>query len=355
MEKLITLQWLRGLAAMLVVWVHCIYLPWDHEIPAFQVDWGTIFEWGAVGVDIFFVISGFIVMLTATRARSVKSFMANRVRRIFPLYVVATIACVLLLPDTFRAGWHFVASLAMLAPINVEAPYPTLGVGWTLTYEFVFYAMIAAGMLWRSDRRELPERILIIACCAVLVSATLSFRPPFNVIGNPLALEFAMGVIIGWMWTRRPILPRWVAMVLFISGAVGLLYTALYGFGGWANAEKAMKGVGTWGRVSTWGLPAALLVAGAVFREQPAATKGRFFTLLGDASFSIYLSHAIVVELLHRNAGWMDGLSGDAIILVAVAICTVVGLAVYWAVERPLTWLVRRRWAPVRAPAGVAS
>lgn len=354
MEKLVTIQWLRGIAAVLVAWMHCIYLVSAREMSAFQIEWAHLYEWGAVGVDIFFVISGFIVTLTAARSTSVRSFMVNRIKRIWPLYALATLILIAIAPTVLQSPWHVVASLAFLAPTNIASPMPVLGPGWSLTYEMAFYSMICAALLWRTSNRVLPERILIVVTSLVVAAATFRFVPPLNVLGNPLSLEFAFGVAIGWLWLRRSVVPAWMNTALFVSGTVLLLYTALYGFGSWFYAEYAIKGPASWERVRVWGFPAALLVASAVFRQQPPQSRCRILTGLGDASYSIYLFHAIVVLLLDRYDGWMDGLQGDVIILVATAASVSGGVVAYYVIEQPLMKLLRRQPGRMSPSAEVA-
>lgn len=351
MEKLITLQWLRGIAAVLVAWMHCIYLASSRNQASVHTDWGSIYEWGAVGVDIFFVISGFIVSLTAARSKSIATFVANRFRRIWPMYAIATFAFIALTPSLLTSPARILESLFLLTPFDPIDPMPTLGPGWTLTFEMAFYAMLVAAMSWKGTARPLPERVLLIVGILVLCGAVTEFIPPMNVLGNPLVLEFAMGVVIGWVWMNRPIAPRWVAFPLFIAGAVLLIYTAMYGFGSWFYANNAIKGSDTWERVRLWGIPSALLVAGAVLRQQPSQKSGRLLTLLGDASYSIYLVHASAILLLDRHDAWMDGLPADAMILIATTVSVGAGVAVYYLVERPLLRMLKRPKAINGVPA----
>ncbi|WP_406232096.1 acyltransferase family protein [Isoptericola jiangsuensis] len=339
MEKLQNLQMMRAVAAILVVWAHAIDLVGKRHHDAFQIAWGALENFGAVGVDVFFVISGFIVSLTAERSRSVGQFLVARLVRIWPLYLIATAAVFAVDPgarDLVTLSWSTLLQQVPGKPTGM----PTHPLGWSLMFEAVFYLMLAGAMCWRTQR-AMPERVLIIGSAAVLVAGLFRFHQPTNIIGNPIIIEFLLGVIIGWVYRQRPELPTWVTTVLFVMGAVLLLSTAMYGFHFVSEAPQTLDASLSWDRVRVWGFPSALLIASAVFRQQSVSPVTRPVVFLGDSSYSIYLFSFIALLLLdHAWEAWAPA-SPDVAILMATSIAVLFGVICYWLLERPLTAVFR--------------
>lgn len=334
MQRILSIQYLRALAAMAVVVFHAL------ESTAAR------FEIGAAGVDVFFVVSGFIMAsLMFTRDATPASFLWRRIIRIVPLYWMATLlalAVSLARPDFFHAfdpsAENTALSLLFIPHASEIGSAPVLWQGWTLEYEMFFYALCAMSLF-------LPAAHRIKVLCAlliVLITLGIVFQMPgpiARVYTNPLLLEFMAGVALAVLWQRR-------AMPRPALGAVALaLGVCLFAVQGAQIAP--FSGV----RVLDWGLPAFLLVLGALSLEAAQRVPvSRTGLLLGDASYSIYLGHGFVV------AGFV-WFFADAPPLVRVLSC-VAGAAVLsvcshlWF-ERPVAaWLksirVRPRSHPVR-------
>lgn len=145
-KVIFSIQSLRALAALAVVVVHAAD---GAAANSGNRHFGEVASIGAAGVDVFFVISGFIMYVTAcSRPITPQRFLLDRFSRIVPLYWVATFLLMAVLvvgkapiPDIR----YLLASLA-LVPVD---PLPYLGVGWTLVYEMFFYALLAAALIWR--------------------------------------------------------------------------------------------------------------------------------------------------------------------------------------------------------------
>jgi len=190
-RPLLSIQYLRALAALSVVAFHaCQWM----RIP---------FDIGSAGVDVFFVISGFIMWRTTSES-GVKpmEFLRKRAIRIVPLYWMVTLALLasaLAFPDSFRdvqpTPWHVFASLAFVQHLNpIGLPFPLLPIGWTLNYEVVFYLMFAGALL-------VPKAHRAMALTLALAGLTLFgfiYPPAYIMLCNPLLLEFAAG-----MWLAR--------------------------------------------------------------------------------------------------------------------------------------------------------
>lgn len=265
---------------------------------------------GPAGVDLFFVISGFI-MATVSPGRQAGSFLADRLWRIFPLYFVCLAAFVpLVIID--RTACQDMASLT-LWPVWGDYCNAYLVPAWTLSLELFFYALVAA---------TIARPALLFALMLTLVAIGAAYSAPLTrFIGHPMMLEFLLGFAIA----RLP-LNRRVSLAM-LAAALGL-----------AAAMLPIDFTGS-ARVLACGVPAAAIVYAALCHEELFARRAFALpALLGDASYSIYLVHFPVLALnLHSP-------------LVGIYVAVFGGYFVYLAVERPmLGW--RRRRALVRPAA----
>lgn len=333
---IISLQYLRAIAALMVVAFHAAdklsTLDPDGQHFAFTV--------GLAGVDIFFVISGFIIYVTGSQAGTTPaSFLRKRLIRIVPLYWVLTLmlaAVAILKPGLLASSSfelpHFIASLLFVPWPHPQIPalLPLLIPGWTLNYEMAFYGLFALGMLLPRSAR-LPS--LVSALC-LLAALGMMFAPTgiAAFYSDQIILEFAAGTVIAavWMHGSRP--RTIIAVGVFAAGAVLLCLGA----------------GSTLPRVIGAGVPAAMIVSGAVFSENIARRRPiPLLSELGDASYSIYLSHVVVLPVLARF--WqaarfgVEG-RGTAFFLSALIASAMAGVALHRLVERPLlAWMSGRR------------
>ncbi|BDA85563.1 exopolysaccharide production protein ExoZ [Aureimonas sp. SA4125] len=330
-----SLQYLRGVAAMLVVAFHAAeYMSRVSNSPV-----GFPFTAGVAGVDVFFVISGFVITWSSARGTiSPLGFIWKRILRIVPLYWILTLfvaAVALLRPDllssTVYDGGHLLASL-LFWPIDhpvIEGTLPVLIPGWTLNYEMAFYLVFALSLF-------LPKKVQIPAVLAVLVIAVaLREFIPYRIVTAfytmPLILEFGAGVVIARLYAAGLNVPRPIAALAFVVGWTALL---------------AMAGTGIWRSVAS-GIPAAMIVGGAVFFERGRPLPAfRLPMLLGDASYSIYLCHVLVLPVLAKlwnTLGLPATTAYETLFMVlAVGSSLAVGIVVHRLIERPLLQFFRR-------------
>jgi exopolysaccharide production protein ExoZ len=333
----ISVQYLRAVAAMMVVALHAC----DNLARMENANPAISFHVGLAGVDIFFVISGFIIFVTAEQsAVGSLGFLRKRIIRVAPLYWILTLclaSAALIKPDllttTVFEGRHFVASLLFFPwqHPNVDALLPTLIPGWTLNYEMAFYVLFALSL-------TLPKPIRLLALMALLVglAAVGLVIPEGGAAGfytDPIILEFAAGVLIAKMWTSGVSVHRNAAVATTLAGFL-LMYLA--------NDTELPRIVGA-------GIPACMIVAGAVFSERQGAMRpvGLLVTL-GNASYSMYLSHVLAIPVLSKlwriagldGGGWF----GPTFVALAMIVSALVGVVVYEIVERPmLRWLSGKR------------
>jgi exopolysaccharide production protein ExoZ len=295
------------------------------------------------GVDLFFVISGFIIFYATARATMTPGvFLRRRIERIVPLYFFVTfvvIGLALAWPEIFDTpGWltarHIVKSLSFVSFSDGEMPVVYLG--WSLEYEMFFYVSVAAIMAltvrtWRS--------VLIGFSALVMVGripGVAGALGNYSFFTDSMLLEFAIGVLIGWAFVRSRV--RW--------GEAAVLSCA-FALVAWLDPFD---------RAILFGLPSALLVLAAAHLSRLRSTPVMVETVLerlGDASYSIYLAQVQTVWFLTKySVLWLPGLP----FMLSIAFVTVgviaIGFLLNVAVERPMLSIVRRvQWPrpPIRA------
>ncbi|MBI5939882.1 MAG: acyltransferase [Caulobacterales bacterium] len=327
------IQALRALAAYFVVVVHLDALILLAGGPKF----------GNGGVDVFFVISGYI-MVHVTRAgqASPGGFLLNRIARVAPLYWVLTVAVFVIAavaPSMFKNTSADPVQLLMslfFIPFQKAAtggPQPILFVGWTLNYEIFFYGLFALGLFAR--KRE-HGTLAVIGVLLALVAAGLVARPTATLpafYSSPLILEFAAGMALALALPHMPeTVGRLGQAVVLVIGALALLM--LVNAPPW-RATHAL----------VYGPPSTVLVAAALLLERwGRSLDNRLVRLLGDASYSVYLTHVFVTIAATRLSLQMgvSGWTAAAAFLVALLGVTGLGLATHLLVEKPVTRLARR-------------
>jgi peptidoglycan/LPS O-acetylase OafA/YrhL len=336
-DKLELIEALRGAAASVVVLYHA-----GRHLDKATGDglYAALTHFGHVGVDLFFVLSGFIILhvhrADLGRPQGLRAFFAKRAMRVLPMYWLALLATVLMAglgsrqwPDA--ALWLQGLSLH---PTNLE---PLLGVSWTLTHEWLFYGVFGLA-IWKL-RWGLAAFVLWVA--AILIDTFGGFGQlgwPISIL-RPYNLEFLFGIAAA-LWVRR----HGAAHSLRLMA----LGTALIALGAVAEHLSVLNGHGLAARL-VYGPASVLLVAGAASAGRVGGLRPpRWMLALGAASYSIYLFQFIFIGVtwklvvalqLHERLG-----HGPAVLLLGLA-GIVGGLAVGRWVERPLLARLRPRRA----------
>jgi exopolysaccharide production protein ExoZ len=352
--KLQSIQFLRALAALLVVYAHSIDLQMSYS-GSVQQHFYFLQNFGAVGVDIFFVLSGFIICYTAHADSGLKDglrFLEKRFIRINPVYYIATL--LYFIPYLF----HFwkngqapslppgtILKTILILPFTDRTCFifPLLAIGWTLSFEWFFYILFYILIIARA--RHKPLWLLLIMASLVLIGLLIGGHaapPDYRLIfiSNPVILEFLSGVLICWGWLHLQI-PKSLAGLL-VAAALGIFgYELFAGFGGVSEAQDMISGKLAMTRLMAWGIPSALLVAGCVGLEKNGSAgfiwNNRPAGLTGDASYSIYLTHLTVFQLfnlLYLRLGFF--LNPDLAIILQVVLAAGAGILFYKFVEAPL-------------------
>jgi exopolysaccharide production protein ExoZ len=322
---LIGIQCLRAVAAFAVLLYHAI-----GRLP------GRSFEVGAAGVDAFFVISGFIMVSTVVhRAPLATAFLYQRAVRIVPLYWAVTIGIVLLTSAVPAAMPNFTWDCERLAASLLFVPHldpagkiwPLVVSGWTLNYEMFFYALIGLALL-------LPERLqlrCIFGALGLLVLAGVVLQPTQPLARSwtdPLLVEFAAGGALALLHARGR-LPGPGSGITLLGGSLGC-----FALLAWMDVVPVAS------RVLAYGLPAVAMVAGTLALE-PRLRHQRGLApllLLGDASYSVYLTHSLVVSATIRLVG---AERVPLYLLASLALACVLGVGCFLLFERPVTRFLR--------------
>lgn len=295
------------------------------------------YEAFAWGVDIFFVISGFI-MYVAARSESPAAFIWLRIVRVVPLYWLVTVGFIFLFYKerlfhiSMAEAKHLVLSLLFVPHYSFSKPdqiWPFLIPGWTLNYEMFFYCLFCAALFL--GRPLLMTTVFIASLVCVGLVFDFSGNAILLTYTNPILVEFIAGVWVGRLYVLGRLNERMA--VLFPLGFVGLMSLPLILPGGQEIWFRVACGVS--------------IVIGAVSISH-AMPRLDVLTKIGDASYSIYLTHTIVGLVLSRKLfisipihGWAQFV-GYVISSLFLSVFT--GYLIYRYVEKPLL----RRLRPAR-------
>jgi exopolysaccharide production protein ExoZ len=316
MGRLVAIQHLRGLAVLGVVVFHALQWEW---IP---------FEPGQAGVELFFVISGFVMWYTtAGRAQGAGGFLARRAARVVPLYWLASLtalAVVLIwpgaIPNIIPDPAHIALSLAFIPHLDPKGgPFPLLNPGWTLNYEAFFYLVFAACL-------AVPERWRAQAVTAVMAGVFLFGAKivtwTYFFGANAEMLVFVAGIWLARIWNGKALPGRGTGLTLIALGlAILAVLTALV-------YRPAIF------RPLLFGGPALLIAIGwlALAADRKGIPAWPWLQKLGDASYSIYLVHTLTAPLVARaflHQSWI-------FIPVDIVVGLGAGLICHALVEKPL-------------------
>jgi peptidoglycan/LPS O-acetylase OafA/YrhL len=336
---LFNLHLLRVIAALGVVYFHTT------SEAGLRLDWDV----GSRGVDVFFVISGFIIAYIGTTKP--EQFFRRRLIRVVPFYWAATLvvfAAVTVAPHVFRTTTssvpHLVTSLVFIPHELKGEMQPTLLLGWSLNFEMFFYVLFALAL--RISQKWSPLVCVgWIVAFVVTIHAAARDNPIMDFYARPIVLEFCFGIgvfyLFSWCSARKASLVqigglKWLLLLILVGNLVAL-----------AVFEEHYRDEIP--RYLAAGIPSFFIVASALLLERlyGVATNNRLIYLLGESSYIIYLVHPyIVFTVLRVVVKDSSALSSPILaVLIAglIALTSAVAIAIHLWFEKPVMAFLRAR------------
>jgi exopolysaccharide production protein ExoZ len=334
LKSINVIQLLRAIAALLVVVLHSYNYLFVRGIVTENEYYGI----GRSGVDVFFVISGFIIYLVTNKqyqkGEIFNSFLLKRIIRIAPTYWFYSFLIGFILfffPSLFSDNksfdnWHFFMSF-MFIPWEsaIGQIKPILPVGWTLNYELYFYLVVTTLLVLQ--RKYFFIGLVLWMFSSVIVGCFLDFHLPIlNLLTSPLLLEFVMGMVVGYIYFNYDTIKGdiWI----FIIATVVFVNTIFWDT---STAYRVLK----------WGVPASLIILSLVFIEKNNKLKlPPLFIKLGSSSYSLYLTHIFSINAF--GFVWSNYISKsyDYFLPIVVILSLFIGHVAFLIFERPLTNLL---------------
>lgn len=338
------IQALRFVAALMVVTTHSTLYVSERLIKGFPV-WNA----GGAGVDIFFVISGFVMMISSgtliDRADSWKKFAFRRLLRIVPLYWAAlTIKLVIMLISPSHilhatlSPFGIVSSYLFIPSVNADGEIkPFLGVGWTLNFEMFFYSLFAIALALRLDPLKMCSSVFLVFCALALFRMPSWSAAAFYF--DTIVIEFSFGMLLARAMVCGSTMRPWQSLMLVALGIAGLMQSLV-------DTSQLLRPL-------VIGIPALLIVAGIA--HMPESLSCRIPTTLitlGESSYALYLFHPMIAPAAPAALANL----GLAIAPLSIGLSIFGSVVMTWMIhryaERPTTEFLKR-WLASKARPGV--
>ncbi|WP_454850744.1 acyltransferase family protein [Rhizobium binxianense] len=347
-SRLELLQLLRFIAALMIVVLHGTVVAEGIAVRHLPIQLGA-------GVDLFFVISGFVITFTSQRYLTApggwSQFLVRRLIRILPLYWSALTLRLVLLSAAAVVGVKeaptFAAVLTSYLFIPYDSmgygpayPFPILDLGWTLNYEMFFYAVFAAAIFLARGRAVGVAATFLVAGVAV----TSLWKPGILVLDfwfRPIVLEFIAGMLIAVAYGKGFRLP--LALAPFLVIAALCLWTLIdmrmfESYGG--------PGFYSFPRFFVFGGGAICLIMAATLLPRRALPAWLVrLSVLGDSSYTLYLVHPFLFGIYRAVLARLDLPVVFYWPVLALMVAGAVFLAhvAYLKLEAPAMGILRRR------------
>jgi exopolysaccharide production protein ExoZ len=345
--RLGSLQALRGIACLLVLGVHVA--EWEqYRCKSTSVCLAHSLEFfGYIGVDLFFVLSGFVITWISYRRLGDRSqigpFVKRRAGRVLPLYWLAWPLAALINIRVLRypvaVNWTWFWGNVAIAPGTTDALM--IPQAWSLAFELIFYGVFTAFFV--VPRGAFLPALALLSCAIVIgVGAGVVPTGPLKLL-DPLVLEFLMGCFAAALLRHDRGL-RWGRLALLVGG-IGFVLSALGEWSGRLHTrDHSLE------RVLSFGGSCAAIVFGAVACERTGRwLMPRWLQTVGDASYSIYLSHVAVMEFIQHSLRHMSHELAPHLVYLVILIAGTLaaGFELHVQVERRLMgWRSAERSVP---------
>jgi peptidoglycan/LPS O-acetylase OafA/YrhL len=310
------IELLRFIAALAVVYFHAVGTLRAVAFP--EIGPNPLTELGAAGVDVFFVISGFVIFLSLTRKnRTPIEFARDRLIRLVPAYWILTISHLVILASVailraaevpFDFSWTIQSLFFVSQPLGNNLPL--ISQGWSLEIEMLFYLLVAVGLIIKN-----PIANIVFPAVALVSLVGFGLLPD-------LALEFIFGGLLGYLYTRI----KFPAPVAIGAGVIGIVLFVAPVILGAVDAPRWV----------TWGIPSMLVVFSAINLPQ---LNWKILPTIGAASYPVYLLHMMVINIVSPIMSMFG--SSTAMFFFALASCLilsqVLGIIFDKMVDKPIT------------------
>ena len=335
--EIVGIQYLRGIAAVAVVLHHLLETIGDTPFGKSIPDWFVTS--GAAGVDLFFVISGFIMVHVSfpegRASASPGKFLLRRATRIFPFYWLICLFVIAMGALGFYRQMDF-SAVAIASSLTLLPIHSLIGVSWTLSYEMLFYLIFALALFAHNQRLVVAISSVLLVLVFIAGNVAMPEGRWHNFLARPIIFEFACGMFAALafrIWGNRVTVPLWCGI------AAGVVLIVVPMFTGFPNTE----GLIGWPRFFAWGLPSVVLLL-SVLKIQPGTGPfARTSELLGDASYAIYLTHPIaVIAYAYLLTRWLAPFPTALTAFVVLLLTLVGGVIAHLLIENPLLGIARK-------------
>ena len=310
-NKIDIIEFSRFVAAMLVM---CVHIP--------------VFGFGAFGVDIFFIISGFVMMHSTERTSS--NFFKKRLIRILPNYYIFTLGVFILalkfphlLNNTTADLNHLLKSLFFI-PFNKNETghFPILFLGWTLNLEMLFYSIFALSLMINKKYRGFISSYILLTI--FLISAYINSFP-LKAYNDFIIFEFILGMIIYLIIFKKNYIESFLMLLAII---IGCLFHEI-------NLNN---------RLLIYGLPSMIIMFLMILKFQNLKLS-KFILMLGAGSYSLYLTHPYIIQFFDRFTNWFSGdfLQKSLSIFLCIILTNTFAILTYKYYELPIRRYFRKK------------
>lgn len=318
-----------------------------------QKDLGNLlFKSGEIGVDAFFIISGFIICLSTNRQGRIKDFIFKRFFRIYPAYLFFAIIALSLSYIQSSLSSSDIIDALLILPRDYSKGSPFFGysfivVAWSLFYEIAFYFLFMISMMISHKHRTIICTILILSCVYIpqiingvdltlspLESADIESLKYLSIFTSPMMVTFIIGMAIyeaiPAMKYISSISSECIIKSAFWASAIYFIYCFMVGINTWHGVTNSVVFI------------APFIICSLLYEMKIGLSFKALPSFFGDISYSLYLCHIIVLHCLIAFGGdFYFSSNGFSRFFILVSISLIVSYVSYKAIEKPSSKLCR--------------
>jgi exopolysaccharide production protein ExoZ len=345
-EKLFLLQYIRALAASLVVLFHASIVLKEYYHQEFL---GDFFKVGYMGVDLFFVLSGFIIFYIHHKDIGLSSkfntFSLKRIIRVYPSYWIILLAIIpiyFIAPSFGNGNETELKQILTSFFLLPNSDGTIITVAWTLKQEILFYLFFAVFFILIPNGKKIISTFFVIIWAITTILLTLlnieSNNTLVNYIFNPMNLEFLFGGVVAYLILNK----KYSLKGAFIFSIVGIILFLVSWYLSYMHSFEAKNIY----RVMIWGVPSTIIIFSLIaINLSKQLNLNKLFIFVGDASYSIYLTHFLALSFIskvfikfHVNEVLGIFITG----VITIVLCMIIGCLYYKIIERPLLRFFRK-------------